>query len=321
MKTILLLAAIVCVANAADELKLKATVPLLGVKGRFDHFAIDTNTHRLFVAALGNNTVEIIDTAGAKRVQTISGQSKPCGIAFVPQTHRIFVANGGDGSVKVYDGQNYKLVKNITGLDDADNVRYDAKANLIYVGYGDGALGVIDPDKLATIASIKLKAHPESFQLEQNGPRIFVNVPDAKQISVIDREKRNVIATWPMEKFQANFPMALDEANHRLFIGCRKPARLAVVDTTSGKITADAAISGDTDDLFWDAARKRIYLSCGVGFVDVLSDNHGNFIRAAHISTRGGARTAYFSPTFAQFHLAVPDRAASAAELRIFTVQ
>lgn len=132
--------------------------------------------------------------------------------------------------------------------------------NFVYVGYGEGALAVIDPDKLETVASIKLKAHPESFQLEQNGLRIFVNVPDAKQIAVVDREKRRVVATWPMEKFQANFPMALDEANHRLFIGCRKPARLAVVDTTTGKITTDLAINGDADDLFWDAARKRVYV-------------------------------------------------------------
>ena len=305
--------------SGAEQLTLKATIPLPGVKGRFDHFAIDTNTHRLFLAALGHNTVEIIDTANAKRLQTITGQHKPCGIAFLPQ--RFFVANGDDGTVKVYESETYKLVKNITGLDDADNVRYDAKANLIYVGYGDGALGAIDPQKLETVASIKLKAHPESFQLEQNSPRIFVNLPDAKQIAVVDRAKRSVITTWPMEKFQANFPMALDEANHRLFIGCRKPARLAVVDTGTGKITADCSLSGDTDDLFWDAARKCIYIACGEGFVDVLSDEGGNFTRTAHITTRGGARTAYFAPAFSEFYLAVPDRIGTPAELRIFTAK
>jgi YVTN family beta-propeller protein len=305
-------------AIAAETLALKATVPLPGVKGRFDHFAIDTNTDRLFVAALGNNTVEIIDTTAAKRLQTIGGQHKPCGIAFLAATKRLFVANGDDGSVKVYESEGYKLVKNITGLEDADNVRYDAKANLLYVGYGDGALGVIDPQKLDTVASIKLKAHPESFQLEQNGPRIFVNVPDAKQIAVVDREKRTVSATWPFEKFQANFPMSLDEANHRLFVGCRNPARLAVVDTATGEITADVAISGDTDDLFWDAARKRIYISCGEGYVDVLSAADGGFTRSAHIATRTGARTAFFAPALGELYLAVPLRAGAPAEIRIF---
>jgi YVTN family beta-propeller protein len=291
------------------------------VKGRFDHFAIDTNGHRLFIAALGNNTVEIIDTTAAKRLQTITSQHKPCGIAFIPTTKRFFVANGDDGTVKVYESEGYKLVKSIPGLDDSDNVRLDAKANLLYVGYGDGALAVIDPQTLEAVASIKLRAHPESFQLEQNGSRIFVNVPDAQQIAVVDREKRNVIVTWPMEKFQANFPMALDEANHRLFIGCRKPARLAVVDTTNGKIVSDCAISGDTDDLYWDAARKHIYISCGEGYVDVLTDVSGNFTRDAHIATRAGARTAYFAPPFSEFYLAVPDRAGAPAELRIYEVQ
>jgi len=231
------------------------------------------------------------------------------------------VANGGDGSVKVYESDNYKLVKNITGLDDADNVRYDAKANLLYVGYGDGALGVIDPNKLQTLASIKLKAHPESFQLEQNGPRIFVNVPEAKQIAVVDREKRAVVATWPLGNFQANFPMALNEANHRLFIGCRNPARLAIVDTATGKLIANFAVSGDTDDLFWDAAHKRVYLSCGEGYVDILSEDGGNFVRTAHITTRAGARTAYFAPTLNELYLAVPDRIGAPAELQIFTTQ
>ena len=321
MKTLAAILISAATVSGAEQLTLKATVPLPGVKGRFDHFAIDTNTHRLFAAALGNNTVEIIDTANAKRVQTITGQHKPCGIAFIPMTKRLFVANGDDGTVKVYESESYKLVKNITGLNDADNVRYDAKANLIYVGYGDGALAVVDPQKLETAGSIKLKAHPESFQLEQNGPRIFVNVPDAKQIAVIDREKRAVAATWPFEKFQANFPMALDEANRRLFIGCRKPARLAVVDTASGKITADFAIAGDTDDLFWEAARKRIYIACGEGFIDVLSEDGGNFVRTAHIATRGGSRTAYFAPALSEFYLAVPDRAGAPAELRVFTAE
>jgi DNA-binding beta-propeller fold protein YncE len=295
MKTLAAILISAATVSGAEHLMLKGTVPLPGVKGRFDHFAIDTNTHRLFLAALGNDTVEIFDTVSAKRLHTITGQHKPCGIAFIPATQRFFVANGDDGSVKVYDGQAYRLVKNITGLDDADNVRHDAKANRIYVGYGNGALGVIDPEKLETIGSIKLKAHPESFQLERNGPRIFVNLPDAKQIAVVDRDKRSVVATWPMDKFQANFPMALDDANHRLFIGCRKPASLAVVDTVTGKITADIAISGDTDDLFWDALRKRLYISCGEGFVDVIEQTAADkYTRRERIPTRNGARTSFF---------------------------
>jgi YVTN family beta-propeller protein len=318
----ILLCLVNCVAGAADVLTLKATVPLPGVRGRFDHFASDTNGHRIFVAALGNNTVEVIDTANAKRLHTITGQHKPTGIAYVSQTRRLFVANGDDGTLKVFDGETYAVVKNITGLDDADNVRYDAKADRLYVGYGDGALAIIDPQKLEVVGRIKLEGHPESFQLEKAGPRIFVNVPDAKQIAVVDREKRTVIAKWPMEKFHANYPMALDETNHRLFVGCRQPARLVVFDTESGKAISDFAISGDTDDLFYDGKRQRLYISCGEGAVDLIQKLEANAQGArARISTRTGARTSFFSPESDELYLAVPVTGKQEAELRVYDTE
>ena len=320
MKTVVVLLCLLPVAMfAADELKLKATVPLPGVKGRFDHFAVDTNTHRVFVAALGNNTLEIVDSVAAKRLHTITGLHKPTGVAFLPEPNQIVVANGDDGTVKVFDGANYKLVRNITGLDDSDNVRLDVRAHRIYVGYGDGALAIIDSQKLEQVGSIKLKAHPESFQLEQNGSRIFVNVPAAKQVVVVDREKRTAIAAWPMEKFHANFPMALDEISHRLFVGCRQPARVVVFDTESGKPLTDFAISEDTDDLFWDAARRRVLISCGEGFINVLGENAtGTFSLKDHIATRGGTRTSYYSAAAVEFYLAAPERGGASAELRIY---
>jgi len=316
---IALLALLPCVASAADELKLKATVPLPGVKGRFDHFAVDTNAHRIFVAALGNNTLEVIDGAAAKRLHTITGLRKPTGVAFLSEANQIVVANGDDGTVKVFDGTNYKLLKNITGLDDADNVRLDAKAHMIYVGYGDGALAALDAKTFEQVGTIKLKAHPESFQLEQRGPRIFVNVPDAKHIAVVDRDKRAIIGTWPMDKFRANFPMALDEAKHLLFVGCRQPARLVVFDTTAGKAAANLAISSDTDDLFYDATRRRLYVSCGEGFLDVVAVLEGDrYERSTRVSTRSGARTCFFSSELGQVSLAAPQRDNQDAEIRIY---
>jgi YVTN family beta-propeller protein len=315
----ILLCLVNCVAGAADVLTLKATVPLPGVRGRFDHFASDTNSHRIFVAALGNNTVEVIDTATATRLHTIAGQHTPTGIAYHPQTRRLFVANGDDGTLKVFDGETYAAVKNITGLDDADNVRYDAKGDRLYVGYGDGALAIVDPQKLELVGSIKLEGHPESFQLEKAGPRIFVNVPDAKQIAVVDREKRTAIAKWPMEKFRANFPMALDEENHRLFVGCRTPAHLVVFDTNAGTIAADLGISSDTDDLFYDGKLKRLYISCGEGFVDVINQRDANSYQLRErIPTRAGARTSFFSAEMNKLFLAVPQRGNQDAEIRVF---
>jgi DNA-binding beta-propeller fold protein YncE len=214
----LLLVWATCVSFAQEaSLKLTHTVLLNGVKGRLDHFAIDTQGQRLFLAALGNSTLEVIDLAANKRVQSVPGMSKPTGVLYLSEAKQVCVANGDDGTLKILDGGDFKVLDNLTGLDDADNLRFDAKNNLAWLGYADGSLGVVDVATKKHIASVKLARHPESFQVEHKGSRIFVNVPDAKQVAVVDRGKRAVVTTWPMEKFQANFPMALDEANHRLF--------------------------------------------------------------------------------------------------------
>ena len=291
--TVLLLALWMCSGFAQEaSLKLIHTVPLNGVQGRFDHFAIDAKGQRLFVAALGNNSLEVIDLAAGKRIQSVPGMSKPTGVLYLPNLNQILVANGDDGTLKILDGAEFKVLKNVTSFDDADNLRFDSKAKLAWLGYGDGALGVVDTATVKQIANVKLARHPESFQLEQIGGRIFVNVPDAKQVAVVNCEKRAVIATWPMEKFQANFPMALDEPNHRLFIGCRKPARLVVLDTDTGKPVTDLAISGDIDDLFYDLIRTQLYLSCGEGFIDVIRQRSPDkYELRERIPTRPGART------------------------------
>jgi hypothetical protein len=210
----------------------------------------------------------------------------------------------------------------LADLPDADNLRPDATTKLAWLGYGDGAMAIIDPAAPKVVASIKLGGHPESFQLEQGGPRIFVNVPDAKHVAVIDREKRSVASIWSMQKFQANFPMALDEANHRLFIGCRKPARLVVLDTATGKPVTDLAISLDTDDLFYDTKRKRVYVSCGEGFIDVVEQSsRDSYRRLTRIASASGARTSFFSPDLDRLYLAVPGRGPQKAEIRIFQPQ
>ena len=328
MKRIVTLAALAtgllsgALAQEPAALKLIKTIPLPGVKGRFDHFALDAKGKRLFVAALGNNTLEVLDMAAGKHLKSITGLHKPTGVVFLPEVHQIGVANGDDGTFKLFDDASYQLVNNLQGLNDADNVRRDAKTKFIYVGDGDGALAILDGAGRKKIGEIKLAAHPESFQLEADGPRIFVNVPDAKQIAVIDREKKSVVATWPMEKYQANFPMALDEANHRLFVGCRKPAHLVVFDTASDKPVADLAISGDTDDVFVDAKHKRIYISCGEGFIDIIGQaGRDNYETLGKIPTRAGARTSFFSAELNQFYLAVPERGNQPAEMRVFEIQ
>jgi hypothetical protein len=306
--------------RAADSplLQLAKTIPLPGVTGRFDHFSIDIKGQRIFLAALGNDTIEVLDVNAGKRIQSIVGCSKPQGVVYLPSLNQFFVANGSDGTLKIFEGTSYRPLKSISSLDDADNVRFDEKANLLYVGYGDGALAVVDPASVRKQGDIKLSGHPESFQLEAQGNRIFVNVPDANEIAVIDRNSKAVIGKWPMARFRGNFPMALDEASHRLFVGCRTPARLVVFDTETGKPVADLEISGDTDDLFYDARRSRVYVSCGEGFVDVIERTSPNtYQRVGKIDTARGARTSFFSSDRDELYVAIPNRASQPAEVRV----
>src|SRR5439155_13807479 len=248
-----LLGALSLTAHAADSdaMKLFKTIPLPDVTGRFDHFSIDVKNQRLFVAALGNNSVEVLDLNAGKRLRSITGCDKPQGVLYLPKGNLLCVANGGNGRLRIYDCDSFKPLATIGSLDDADNLRYDARADRVYVGYGNGALGVVNPTTGVLSGSVKLLGHPESFQLEQDGNRIFVNVPGARHVAVIDRSTRTLLEAWLLPNAQANFPMALDETNHRLFVGCREPARLLVLDTTTGKAVSDAEISGDTDDLFY----------------------------------------------------------------------
>jgi DNA-binding beta-propeller fold protein YncE len=304
---------------AQTSLNLVQTIPLPGVKGRFDHFSVDVKSNRVFVAALGNNTVEVIDLAVGKRLQSIEGMSKPQGVLFLAERNELLVANGDDGTVKVLDADNFKVKQTLVEMPDADNVRLDPHSGAAWVGYGDGALAKFAPGNNKPIAIIKLPGHPESFQLEKQGSRIFVNVPDSKEILIADATKHRIFAKWPMKEYQANFPMSLDEPNHRLFAGCRKPARLVVFNTETGKPVADLEISGDTDDLFYDAKRKRIYISCGEGFIDVIEQHSANnYQRVAKIPTASGARTCFFSADLDRLCLAVPERGNQKAEIRVY---
>lgn len=235
-------------AESGPPLKLRTTVVLHGVEGRIDHFAFDPAGERLFVCALGNNTVEVIDLRSSQRIHSIAGLGSPQGIAYIPESNRLFVANDKGGVCNLYDGKSLQPVGQLSLKDDADNVRYDLATKQIYVGFGSGGIAIINSADGKQVGSIKLSAHPEAFELEQHGNRIFANVPNARQVAVIDREKREVITRWNTDPAFGNFPMALDEPNHRLFVGCRLPSKLVVFDTESGKIVAKTDISGDPDE-------------------------------------------------------------------------
>jgi DNA-binding beta-propeller fold protein YncE len=307
--------------GAQEPLKLLRAIELPGVEGRIDHLGFDASTGRLYVAALGNNTVEVIDVRSGTHLKSLPGFREPQGIAAVPDAKTVAIANGQGEGLQLIDANDYRPTSMVPLGDDSDNVRYDASAKRVYVGFGKGALAAISPTDSKVVGEVKLPGHPESFQLERSGSHIFVNVPTAEQIAVVDRAPMRVMATWPVTTAKSNFPMALDEANHRLFIGCRRPARALIYDTTTGKETGSFEIVGDTDDLFYDSARKRLYVSGGEGYLDVVEDQGtGRFMRIAHMPTATGARTSLFVPDEHRLFLAVPRRGSQRAEIRVFEV-
>ena len=310
-----------CYAAATNAqsapLKLKQTISLPGVEGRIDHFAFDPIGERLFVCALGNNTVEVLDLQKGERVHSITGLGAPQGVGYVPSLNRLFVANDKGGICKIYDGKSFQPVGELNLKDDADNIRYDQATKEIYIGFGSGGIAVVNPADGKQVGSIKLNAHPEAFQLEENGSRIFVNVPNSRQVAVIDHNKGQVIARWKTDIASDNFPMALDEADRRLFIGCRLPPKLIVLNTDSGNVVAKVDISGDADDVFYDGKRHRIYVICGAGKIDIIERSDPNtYKELAKMDTLNGARTGFFVPNQDMLFVAVPHRGSQQAEVR-----
>ena len=323
MRTIVLAAVIVSASIAQgagqEPLRLVGTIDLPHVEGRIDHMAFDPDGERLLISALGNGTVEVVDTRGGRRVRTLTGFREPQGIAFAPSLDLVVVANGEGPGIQLLEGRDLRAGPAIALGDDADNVRYDAAEGRFYVGYASGALAEIDPRQATVVGTVRLPAHPESFQLDPSGSRLFVNVPDAQEIAVIDRRTMRVVSTWPVVGARSNFPMALDAAGHRLFIGCRQPARVLVYDVTTGKEVEAFDTVGDTDDLFYDAAQRRLYVSGGQGDVDVFQQTDtGGFHRIARVATAPGARTSLFVPAQHRLYVAVPHRGRQPASIRVY---
>ena len=323
---IILLAAILfffasgCKAQSqTNSLQLIETIPLQNVSGRIDHLSFDNKNKIVFVAALGNNTVEVVDLKNKKVIHSIKGLHEPQGVAFIPENNSLVVANGDNGECDVFNATDFQKTNSIQLGDDADNVRYDATGKKIYVGYGNGGIAIIDAATFKLIGEIKLPGHPESFQINKQEKKMYVNVPDEKQIAVIDLTQNKIIAQWKNITANANFPMALDEANHRLFIGCRHPSKLLVLDTESGNIISSIDIDGDTDDVFYNPSAKEIYVSCGSGYVDVINQIDANHYTAnGTMKTNSGARTSLFISQLHQLIIAAPARTGGSAQLMIY---
>jgi DNA-binding beta-propeller fold protein YncE len=294
---------------AADSPTLEKiqTLDLKGKAGKLDHLIVEGKSGRLFQANKVNNTIDIVDLKSGKLVTQLTGQAGIQGLAYAADLERLYAGLGTGGYCNIFDGKNYKLLKTVKFMDDADNVRYNPRTHMVYVAHAEKALGVIDGQSLELKADINLPGPAEAFQLESGRPRLYLNVPSPSQIVLIDTDKNEVSKSYPLKLAAANFALALDEANHRLFVGCRKPSMVVVMDSETGAEITSVAIPADTDDLFYDAKRKRIYVSCGEGSIAVIQQADADrYSVLERVSTIKDARTCYFDPESGRLYLAVP---------------
>jgi DNA-binding beta-propeller fold protein YncE len=306
-------------------LQLEEQIPVPGVAGRLDHFTADAKRRRLFVSALGNNTVEVIDVFAGRVVHSIRGLAQPQGPLYVPGVDKLYIANAEDGKVRVYEGANYALRKTLDFGKDPDNMRYDEASKMVFVGFGedDGGIAMIDPKTDERTDNIyKTEGHPESFQVESSGGHIFVNVPDAGNVvESIDR-KSGAVTKWPLKGLRGNYAMALNEEDHRLFTISRKPPMMVVLDTQTGNEVARLRAAGECDDVFFDASRKRIYVIGGEGVISVVQQNDpDHYESVANVPSSIGIRTGYFFTRRDRFYVGVPAKGNEPAQVWTYEAQ
>jgi DNA-binding beta-propeller fold protein YncE len=292
----------------ADEppLSIERTIVLKGPTGRLDHLAIDAAGGRLFVANMANNSLDVVDLRSAKLLKQIPEQNHIQGVAFARDLNRIFVGNGERGECNAFDGHDYKLLKSIP-LGDADNVRYEGRTSRVYVAHAEKKLAVIDAKSLTLLADISLPGAPEAFQLERSRPQIFLNTPSPSQVVAIDTDNNKVAGRYALSLAGSNYPLAIDESSHRIFVGCRREPMLVVLDSESGKEVTATTIPADTDDIFFDGRRKRLYVSCGEGSIAVVKQIDPDHYQLSNkIPTAKGARTCLFDPETDRLYLVVP---------------
>jgi sugar lactone lactonase YvrE len=283
--------------RAAEQpvLGVETKIALTDVKGRIDHLAFDVAHQRLFIAELANGSVDVVDLGARRVAHRIRDLEEPQGLAYSEVLKTLYVACGGDGTLRAWRTDDYSPAGSVKLGEDADNVRIDDAAKRVYVGYGNGALAVLEAATLRPVTSIPLKAHPESFQLSPLDDRVFINVPNAHEIAVISRSQARQVASWPTQSLHANYPMALDTADQQVLTVFRQPARLAAWSMAQGGNTRAVETCGDADDVFLDARRQRLYVICGQGYVDVF--NRGDLAQLGRIPTAPGARTGLFAPS------------------------
>ena len=298
---------------------LEAVIPLADVEGRIDHMAFDPKRQRVYVAALGNNSLEIVDVRTRQYVGRIKDLHEPQGVAYVPYSDYIVVTNGGDGYVDFYDAGSLKALGNEMVGRDADNIRWDPKLNRLIVGFGDGGLAILDVREMRKLSRIPLPSHPESFQLDSSGQVAFVNIPRSGEVLKVELASGKVLQRWPTSPAGDNYPMALDAAHECVYVGCRTRTSLLAMNTGSGKLQTRTGISEDVDDVWYDAQASRIYASCGEGVLEVFHVVQGaGFEPMMSLKTSKGARTSLFIPERGEIIVGAPATASTPARLLVY---
>lgn len=305
-----------------DKLTLEKVIELPGVRGRIDHMAVNLKDKVLYVAALGNNTVEAIDLQKGTLLRSIKGVDEPQGLAYIPEQNEIAVASGDNGDCVFYNATTFQKAATVHLAGDADNIRYDASERNLYVGYGKGGMALIDPVAHKQTGNVKLPAHPESFQLDKKNNRLYVNLPDVHSISVIDLKSFKVIDTWKINSLRANFPMTLDTANNQVIIGFRHPAVLVFYDCKTGKEITRNKLVDDVDDVFYYEAGKEVLASGGGGYINIFQKSSGTIYKlVSKITSRDGARTSLLVPSLQTFILAERASSSKVAAIAVFSIK
>ena len=311
--------------SPAPALQLSRTITLTGVQGKFDHLAFDAAGNRLFVAATGNHSVEIVDLKTGKIQQSIAGLGKPHGLAWVAATGSLYVADGALAELRVYKGTPLTLAGKIKLSDDADDMVFDDAHHMLYVGHGTGdaanptKVAVVDTDKFSLTANLPVATHPEALDIDAQTGRVFVNVADSSEVAVIDTATRAITAHWKLTKAANNVPMAFDAEHNLLLVACRTPGTVIALDASTGKEISIQPSAGGVDDLFYDPTLRRVYAISGAGEVDAYQVNDTKTLRALGIlHTGAGAKTALFVPSQKLLYVAVPGAGQSFSEVRVY---
>lgn len=300
-----------------SSLTPEAPIELRAVTGRIDHLSADLEHRRLFVAELGNGSVDVLDLKTHAPSQRIEGLNEPQGLAYSARTHTLFVATGGDGVLHTYSGTRLTPGKWVVIGSDADNVRIDDDAARVYVAF-DGGIAVLNATTLDIIARVKLKAHPESFQLQSSTRRMFANVPEAREIAVVDLASWKQIDSWKTGALSSNFALALDASNETVITAYRQPPTLAIYSMSGGRLLQALPLCRDSDDIFVDAQRASLYATCGEGAVELFDLRTQS--RTDRIPTRPGARTSLFVPEWSQLFVAARATGEQPAAILIYRV-